>query len=101
MDPLMIIEILGGALSIAAIIGTVLMKAYVNPIQTDVDDVSEDFTEHKQLQTEVNRDVSTRLASLELGQERHETQLGTLIATCDRVCGRVDELVTVLIKRSE
>lgn len=82
MEPLTIIEIIVGALSIATIVGGVLMKAFVNPLKADVDDLKE-----------ADADKETRLRIVETKTTEHDIHIGTLITTSERLLVKMDELM--------
>lgn len=82
MEPLVIIEIIVGALSIAAIVGGVLMKAFVNPIKDEVNDLKE-----------ADADKETRLRIVETKTTEHDIHIGTLITTSERLLVKMDELM--------
>lgn len=82
MDPLTIIEIVVGALSIAAIVGGILMKAFVNPIQDEVNDLKE-----------ADADKETRLRVVETKTTEHDIHIGQLIQTSERLLVKMDEVI--------
>lgn len=90
MEPLTIIEIVVGALSIAGIVGGILMKAFVSPIQEEVNDLKEADT-----------DKETRLRIVETKTTEHEIHISTLVSTSERLLVKMDELMgklTSLVK---
>lgn len=82
MDPLTIVEIIVGALSIAATVGGILMKAFVSPLRDDVDDLKE-----------ADQDKETRLRVVETKTTEHDVHIGTLISTSERLLVKMDELM--------
>lgn len=85
MEPLTIIEIIVGALSIATIVGGVLMRAFVKPIRDEVDDLKE-----------ADADKETRLRIVETKTTEHEVHIGTLISTSERLLVKMDELMSTI-----
>lgn len=85
MDPITIVEIIVGALSIAGIVGGILMKAFVNPIQDEVNDLKE-----------ADQDKETRLRIVETKTTEHDVHITTLISTSERVIVKMDELMNRL-----
>lgn len=82
MEPLTLIEIVVGALSIAGIVGGILMKAFVGPIEDRVNDLEEAET-----------DKETRLRIVETKTTEHEVHIGALITTSERLLTKMDELM--------
>lgn len=85
MDPITIVEIIVGALSIAGIVGGILMKAFVSPIQDEVNDLKE-----------ADSDKETRLRIVETKTTEHDVHISTLISTSERVIVKMDELMNRL-----
>lgn len=85
MEPLTIIEIVVGALSIAGIVGGILMKAFVSPIQDEVNDLKE-----------ADQDKETRLRIVETKTVEHDVHIGTLVSTSERLLVKMDELMSKL-----
>lgn len=82
MEPLTLIEIVVGALSIAGIVGGILMKAFVGPIEDRVNDLEEADT-----------DKETRLRIVETKTIEHDVHISTLVATSERLLVKMDELL--------
>ncbi len=82
MEPLTLIEIVVGALSIAGIVGGILMKAFVGPIEDRVNDLEEAET-----------DKETRLRIVETKTTEHEVHIGALITTSEQLLTKMDELM--------
>jgi hypothetical protein len=85
VDPLTIIEIIVGALSIAGIVGGILMKAFVSPIGDRVAELEE-----------ADQDKETRLRIVETKTTEHDVHIGTLISTSERLLVKMDELMSRL-----
>lgn len=85
MDPLTLVEIGLGALSIAGIVGGILMKAFVSPIQDEVNDLKE-----------ADQDKEHRLRIVETKTIEHDVHIGTLISTSERLLVKMDELMNRL-----
>lgn len=94
MEPLTttltLVEIISGALGVAAIIGGVLMRAYVKPIQDEVEDLKVS-----------DLDKETRLRVVEIKTTEHDIHIGQLITTSERLLGKMDELLASLLRSSE
>lgn len=94
MEPLTttltLVEIISGALGVAAIIGGVLMRAYVKPIQDEVEDLKIS-----------DLDKETRLRVVEIKTTEHDIHIGQLITTSERLLGKMDELLASLLRSSE
>lgn len=92
MEPLTtsltLIEIVGGALSIAAVVGGILMKAFVDPLKDDVTSLQES-----------TQDQETRLRIVENKTTEHDIHISQLISTSERLLHKMDEFMTVLISR--
>ncbi|AHK11878.1 hypothetical protein CHOED_018 [Vibrio phage CHOED] len=86
MDPLTIIEIIVGALSIAGIVGGILMKAFVSPIREEVNDLKD-----------ADQDKETRLRIVETKTTEHDIHISTLVATSERLLVKMDELMGRLV----
>lgn len=85
MDPITIVELVVGALSIAGIVGGILMKAFVSPIQDEVNDLKD-----------ADQDKETRLRIVETKTTEHDVHITTLISTSERVIVKMDELMSRL-----
>lgn len=92
MEPLTtsltLIEIIGGALSIAAVVGGILMKAFVKPIQDDVLALQES-----------SLDKETRLRIVENKTTEHDIHISQLILTSERLLNKMDEFMSMMISR--
>lgn len=82
MEPLTIIELVVGALSIASIVGGILMKAFVGPMGTRIDDLEE-----------ASQDKETRLRIVETKTVEHDVHISTLVSTSERLLVKMDELM--------
>lgn len=82
MEPLTLIEIVVGALSIAGIVGGILMKAFVTPIRDEVNDLKE-----------ADQDKETRLRIVETKTVEHDVHISTLVSTSERLLVKMDELM--------
>lgn len=85
MDPLTVTELLVGALSIATIVGGILMRAFVNPIKDEVNDLKEADT-----------DKEKRLRKVETQTTVHAVHISTLVSTSERLLNKMDELVSAI-----
>lgn len=89
MEPLTLVQIVVGALSIATIVGGILMKAFVNPISKRADEIEN-----------VQQDQETRLRVVEKVTTEHDvhievltTAVEKLVASMADVTGSIKELV--------
>lgn len=92
MEPLTtsltVIELVSGALGVAAIVGGILMKAYLGPIQEDVDDLKASDT-----------DKESRLRIVESKTTEHDIHIGQLITTSERLLTKMDELLDRIVTK--
>lgn len=93
MEPLStsltLIELIGGALSIAAVVGGILMKAFVNPVKDDVNALQANTI-----------DQESRLRVVEYKTTEHDIHISQLISTSERLLNKMDEVMTVFMSRS-
>ena len=85
MDPLTVIELIVGALSIATVVGGILMKAFVVPIKEEVNDLRE-----------ADADKETRLRKVEMQTTEHAVHINTLVTTSERLLSKMDELLSTI-----
>lgn len=85
MEPLTVIELIVGALSIATVVGGILMKAFVNPIKEEVNDLRE-----------ADADKETRLRKVEIQTTEHAVHISTLVTTSERLLSKMDELLSTI-----
>lgn len=93
MEPLTtsltVIELVSGALGVAAIIGGVIMKV----INSKVADVVEDVQELQ----ESDADKEKRLRIVETKATEHDVHIGQLITTSERLLDKMDTLVGLML----
>jgi hypothetical protein len=94
MEPLTtsltLIEIVGGALSIAAVVGGILMKAFIKPLQDELIALQDDTTDHE-----------GRLRYVENKTTEHDVHISQLISTSERLLTKMDQYMTVLMSRDQ
>lgn len=103
MEPLTtsltVVELVSGALGVAAIIGGIIMKAFVNPIKDDVAGLKGTIKGELEELKESDLDKETRLRVVENKTTEHDVHIGQLITTSERLLTKMDELISSVLSK--
>lgn len=80
----------GVSLSVVGAVGGLLIKAFISPVETQ----AMNNKDHLQ-------DLDTRVRHLENQTSEHSIQLETVVKSVDRLIGKMDSLVTLIVEREK
>lgn len=82
------LEYLGAGVSILTVIGAIMYKAYLKPMESRIDDLEKD-----------HEDQEGRIRELEKTQAEHGVELSTVKEVAMKLCDRMDKMLEALSHR--